>query len=349
MRIPSVEEFLLSQPRARYESNQTYISCQCPFCGDSQKSDHGHFYIKVELNDNEPMWYHCFRADCDAKGRLTKNELEMMGCNDLQTIMDLTSYNQSTNKNGKSGYKKPFISRTRRDYELVNLDTKINRLKLDYINHRLGSKFTISDLRQFKIQLSLYDFIQINEIKRLSFKRDFCNLLNQYTIGFLSMYSDYIILRDVSKKEFIGKRYTNYRTSGIASPSDTKIYCIPGEIDLLDPHPACINIGEGAFSILGAYLHTNLGREYRNSIWLANCGSEFKRTLMTVVKQYGLLDVSLHIWSDSEIKIDKYEKLLNAVYDHMHLVHVYIHYNDAAEDFGHAKKDIKVRTIEIDN
>lgn len=347
MRIPSVENFLLSQPRARYESNQTYISCQCPFCGDSHKSDHGHFYVKVELAENEPMWYHCFRAECDAKGKLTKTELEMMGCEDVQIIMDLTSYNQSITS-GEKSYYKPFITRTKRDYELVNLDNSINQVKLKYVNHRLGTNFTTSDLRDYKIQLSLYDFLQINGIRRLSFNRQFCDLLNQYTIGFVSIYSDYIILRDISKKEYIGKRYTNYRTSGVATPSDTKIYCIPSEIDLLDPHPACINIGEGAFSILGAYLHTDLGREHRNSLWLANCGSEFKRTLMTVVKQYGLLDVSLHIWSDSEIKIEKYEKLIKEVSDRMNLVSVQVHYNDAAEDFGHAKKDIKVRTVELE-
>ena len=126
-----------------------------------------------------------------------------------------------------------------------------------------------------------------------------------------------------------------------------KLYCIPGEIDILDPEPADINIAEGAFSILGAYLHTNLGRDHRNNLWLANCGSEYNNTLTHIVKQFGLLDVCLHIWSDSEIKVSKYERLVKDLRGHMNFVSVQVHYNTKAEDFGHPAKMIEIETVEL--
>ena len=344
MILERVKEFLLTQPRARLTSDDTEVSIKCPFCGDSDKSDHGHCYIKLNVDENEPMYYHCFRASCGEKGVLTPDILETMGCTDPDTLMELAVHN--SNFSGKK-LQKQFVSRKKRSYELVNLNTKINQVKLQYVNNRLGTKLTTGELRDYKIQLSLYDFLRINDIRKLAFKESYCNILNAYCIGFVSMYSDYLILRDISKDEKTGKRYTIYRASGRPDPNDLRMYSIPREIDLLDSKPATINVAEGAFSILGAYLHTKIGRETPNSVWLANCGSDYYKTIVQVVKQYGLLDVYLNIWSDTEIPVKKYVDLMKRLEPRMNLMKMHVFYNVAAEDFGHSKRDIKLDVVTL--
>lgn len=338
--------FLLSNTeRTRVSSDGRQLSCRCPFCLDSTKSDHGHFNIKIGPDDGEPLMYTCFRASCGESGFLTPKVLqEQFGCTDPEVLMELDQYNHL---NIGTKVEKFFVAKKRRKFEMVNLNTKSNTVKLEYINHRLGTKLTTNDLRELKIQLSLYDFLAINNIHHLAYKPEYCDMLNAYTIGFLSAYGDYLICRDITKDLITKKRYTMYRAAGKPEPADMKLYVIPTELDILDPDPAEINVAEGAFSILGAYIHTNYGRKYHNSIWAANCGSEYKKTVMHFVKQYGLLDVIIHIWSDSEIGMGKYEQLVKDLNGHMKIKHFYVHYNNSAEDFGHASAMIDINTIQL--
>lgn len=346
MSLELTKEFLRSLPKFVESSDGQQATCECWVCG-GYKDGGGSMSIKIDPDIGEPIKFCCFRMSCGAKGFLKPKDIEAAGCRDAETLLELENYNKTINLKSD----KKFIARKKRDYELVNLDTNVNRRKLAYINKRLGVNLEPYQLRDLKIQLSLYDFLSINNIQRLAFNENYCDTLNSYTIGFVSLYSDYLILRDVSKDQKTGKRYTQYRSSGKPDPNDTKIYSIPTTIDILNPKPAIINVAEGAFSILGAYLHC--GKIYKdrkdkqNVLWLANCGSEYKNTIQHIVKQWGLLDVELHIWSDSEVKVSKYEKLVRDLESHMNLVHVYIHYNTKAEDFGHAAEDIKMDIVTL--
>lgn len=343
MRLPLVAKFLQTVPRYKESGDRKQCQLKCCFCGDSNKSDHGHLSIKLDIDKGSPIVYKCFRAECQRSGILTTEILQQLGCNDMNTLLELSKYNQTVSKS----LDKSFNDKSNKNYTLVNLDIKSNMDKLAYINARLGTQFDTNDLKQFKIQLGLYEFLNVNYINHLSFSKSFCDLLDQYTIGFLSMYSDYLICRDITKNLRTGNRYTMYRASGKPDPNDMKLYCIPTEIDLIDPTPAEIHIAEGTFSILGAYLHTGIGHEQRNSIWLANCGSEFNNTLMHVVKQYGFLTIILHIWSDSEIKMEKYEKLVRSLTGRVRIKAMFVHYNTKADDFGHGPKNIKTSTIQL--
>lgn len=342
MRLEKVCDFLKSQPRYKDSGDNVLIACW--ICGDSQnKNKPGNMAIKVNLAPGEPMYYQCFRSNCQARGFLKSEDLQRMGCNDVETLMELSLWNKEANPR----LEKKYYSKHNYNYQFANLAIPDNKDKLDYINARLGTKLGYNDLKDYKIQLGLYEFLKINRINKLAFSPNKCNMLDQYTIGFLSMYSDYLICRDVTKHIITGNRYTTYRIRGTPKEDDMKIYCIPGELDILDPKPVDINIAEGTFSILGAYLNTGMRKKQKNSIWLANCGSGFKHTLFHVTRQYGLLDVNLHIWSDSEVKVEKYEKLMKDAKSHMNLKSVTVYYNSIAEDFGYSKSQIELRKVDL--
>lgn len=343
MKLPLLTAALEELPHD-YSGDGANCTVRCPFCGDSD-SDHDkkHLSIKLDVEKGEPIVYQCWLAKCDAKGILKTSDLQLLGITDLDVISELSAYNRSINKN----FDRLFITRTSKDYTPVNLASEYNFDKLAYVNDRLGTNLTFPDLREYKIQLSLYDMLNINNIKRLAFPKNRCDLLDECCIGFISIYSDYLICRDITRKLKTGNRYTNYRISGKSNPEDMKLYSIPREIDLMDPRAAVINVAEGPFSILGAYLNTELGRERPNSVWLANCGSDFTNSILHVCRQYGLLKVRINIWSDSEVKIGKYTKLLKALNNRLDIRQFTVYYNTAAEDFGHAKKDIKIETVTL--
>lgn len=343
--INSVRDFLTSLPYANVSTDQTHVMVRCPFCGDSPKSRTStHFSIKMDVTDNTPMLYQCFQPDyrCQAKGILTTDVLMTLGCTNMDTLIDLAKFNTTISKKIEK-----YNIKKKKQYELVNLNTKLNNRKIEYINGRLGTKFHVDELRDMKIQLGLYDFLNLNNIHKLAFKEKMCDIIDQCCVGFVSMYSDYIIFRDISSSQLTKRRYTMYRTSGEPQIDDMKLYCMPTDIDLLDPNPANVNIAEGTFSILGAYHNTDIGKDMHNNLFLANCGTGYLKTIEHIAKQYGLVKMNINIFSDSEVKIHRYEKLYKTVDKRFDIVNFNVYYNVISDDFGHKRKDIKVSKIRI--
>lgn len=337
-----ITEFLKDLPYAKISSDGRQLMCRCPFCGDSRKDPtHTNFSIKLAREVGEAFLYKCFRAECGRSGLLTTDTLQLFGCRDMDTLSELATWNQAISKK----FDKQFHVKKSRQYQVVNVKSDYSKGKLAYINQRLGTNWDFKDLKDYRIQLNLYDFIRGNRIRKLAYSKTTCDNLDAYCIGFISMYQDYAIFRDCTKNMITGKRYYNYRTSGEIDPNDTKVYCIPTELDLLDPNPADINIAEGAFSILGAYLHTDYGRDNPNSLFLANCGSEYRNTILSVCAQYGLVKINLHLWADSEIPIGKFQKLYKSIKDRLLIEHCYVYYNTKAEDFGQRAKNISVKRV----
>lgn len=336
--LPLLKEALMELPHD-LSSDGVQLSIRCPYCGGSSNHpDKKSFSIKIEPDPGEPVLCQCWRASCGHTGYLKTTDLATLGITDMAVIMELSEYNRSISKY----LDKPFAVKRKREFELINLESKSSDAKLAYLNKRLGRAFHLTDLRLYKIQLGLYDMLEINSIKRLSFPRKVCDLLDEHTIGFVSIYNDYLICRDISKGMETGKRYTNYRISGKPDPNDMKIYSIPRELNIMDPRSFEINVAEGPFSILGAYLNTGIGGNRSNSAWFANCGSDYRRTILHPCIQYGLLKVRLNIFSDSEVKLGKYQQLLRSLKDQLDIRSCTVYYNRAAEDFGHPMNEIKI-------
>lgn len=345
MILPRFYESLEEMENFRLSGDGTSCRVRCPFCGGSN-DDPCSLSIKIDVEEGEALFYQCFRASCGAKGAIRSDTLQEMGITDIDTIIEVAEHNATVSKN----FDKPFTVRKAKGYAIANLPVGDNLAKLAYINRRLGTNFEIGDLRQYKIQLSLLEMLRLNDIKRLSVKKDMARNLDVNCIGFISMFDDYMICRDSRNDDSRKKskmRYYMYRISGKPDPDDLKIYSIPREIDIMDPKSAIINVAEGPFSILGAYLNTNLGEEHRNSVWVANCGSQYLNTIVRVCKQYGLLKIRLNIWSDSGIKINMYRDLYGALKNRLDIRRMTVYYNSKSDDFGHPKNEIAIQPATV--
>ena len=341
MRLERVVAFLESLPDAT-SSGGDNMQVRCPFCGGSTKDVHS-LSIKIEVGKREPMVYRCFRMSCGESGILNTETLQLMGCSDVETLLELSRHNAGIGPRIET----PFSERRDRGYAVVNLPVVHNSRKLEYVRRRLGVNLSYHQLGELKIQLGLMEMLRINEIRRLSVSPARARLLDENCVGFVSMFSDYLICRDITPDLVTGNRYYGYRLSGTADPTDLKIYSIPRTIDIMDPRSAVINVAEGPFSILGAYLNTDLGAERPNNLWLANCGSEYRGTIIRVCKQYGLLRCRINIWSDSEVKVGKYRRLLESLDNRLDIRRFRVYYNASADDFGHPRNEIKPESISL--
>lgn len=316
------------------------FTCRCPFCGDSRSDQFTtSFYINMDPSSEQFLLYHCFRANCGANGIVNDEFFDIIGYNDRKTIKDINEYlnTKSVNVGGK------YRSRTSKQlYNAINTQSKVSEKKLHYINKRLGLNLGYQDLYDLKINLSMAELLKMNEITVLPDREFWYSKLNDYGIAFISAYNDYLIIRDVSKSNLLGKRYTNVN---IFDKYDnvTKAYCIPAEIDLISPEPTVINISEGAFDIISIKYNLNIDRKYPNQIFLAACGSNLISTIKSYIEQYGLINCRINIFSDSDVKKEKYNPLYK-LKPYLQKFDVTVYYNDmkGEKDFGVPKERIKI-------
>lgn len=349
MQLPLLYQALMdTMDNARLSSDELNMSMLCPFCyGGSSGEDRNTFSIKINPEPGEPIFFQCYRASCGKKGALRADMLEEFGISDPAVYAEVAAHNRTISPT----FDKPMKYGVKKDIQLVNLPVGNATIKLAYINSRLGTHMGIRDLANYKIQLSLLDLLRLNDVKKLAVGQNKAKALDVYCIGFISMFSDYMICRDVTPDQKTGNRYYTYQISGRPAPGAPKdaikVYSIPRTIDIMDPRSAIINVAEGPFSILGAYLNTDIGRERPNSIWLANCGAQYENTILRTCKQFGLLKVRINIWSDSEIPLKSYTRLYNDLRKRLDIRRMTVFYNDKEDDFGHSRQDIEIREATI--
>lgn len=345
MKLPGVCEFLESLPGAISSTNGSQVMVPCFEC-DGPDSSRPHLSIKLDVEPGEPMLFRCFRASCALKpGVLTTEQLRRLGCRDDAVLRELVEYNATVDP----GFERRFTASIAEDLALANLPRGNAEAKLNYLVDRLGIALGYDDLKDLKIQLSLLEMLRVNDIRNLATSSSMARMLDVYCVGFVSAWGDYLICRDVTPDMKTGKRYYNYRLTNKSTKdgSVSKIYIIPGMVEILNPRSTEINVAEGPFSILGAKFNTGIGGTRPNSIWAANCGSEYENTIIRICKQWGFLKVRINIWSDSEIGLGKYRKLLNDLSSRLDIRSFDVYYNTLREDFGYPRNLIRVRKVEM--
>lgn len=344
--LEQIKEHLLTNlDRARIIPSGREIACACPFCGDSKSDPFAtSFYINIDPASENFMMYHCFRANCHTSGLVNEEFLDNTGYLNKSTVRELNEFYSSRGTTVGGKYK------SKNSKTLLNVINSFNPLsdtKLSYINKRLGLKLSYEDIYKLKINLDLNELLDLNEIKISKEKEYYYSNLSNYGISFISAYNDYVIVRDISKSGKLKRRYTNINVFDNYE-NVTKAYCVPTNIDLLDPDPCIINISEGAFDILSVKYNLKHSKRYRNQLFLAACGSGIGNTLMSYIQQYGLINCKINIYSDSDVPIEKYKSLVK-LKKYFIKPDITIHYNimKGEKDFGVPKDRIKETIFKI--
>lgn len=326
--------------------NDTEYRTRCPFCGDSQKSlNTGHLYIHINLDDNYPMVYNCFK--CTESGVVNKEFLNVMGIDDINLQSSITTMNKYADN--KQAYK--FLGNDKIimfDYELP--EVKYNK-KTDYICRRMGTSISLEDLSKMKVVTSLREFLILNDIKKITFDPRWASAIEDHYVGFLSYGSSYILFRDITDKEEY--KWIKYPITQESKGSQV-FYSIQSEIDIFTEDKLTINLSEGILDITSAYL--NLGYSKPNTMNIAVCGKHYVSVLTKLVNM-GIIgdNITLNIFSDNDAEYNKknnkpttveyFENILKRM---KHLYgEVNIYYNIIGKDIGVPREDIRLKKYKI--
>lgn len=338
-------------PDAKLCGNKKEISINCPLCNQEGNIDKGHhMYISLGY-DNKPPMYNCFR-NMNHRGILTKSVLErFIQSNDgIDTdLMDnLSKYNSKLSTiNRYSSNKNKSIQDLKREdeYYIRNnyLDPSLMNMisyKISYFNNRLGVEANPTELLKKKVVFSLEHFLLANNLKP-NIDNNIFKVLEGNYIGFITNTNAYIVFRNTYRKD--SPRFYNYKIfpeyNGKAG-----YYIMPTICDTLN-HIDII-IAEGIFDIFGLYYHI-FNKDENNKIYCAICGNSYVNAIQYFSSELGLIDVTYHIFLDSDIKqniinqIEKYVKDISAE------GYIYINTYINEKDYGIHKDKIKLFTSKI--
>ena len=303
--IDKLAEFPVYYPNR----TRTQHVIRCPECGDSHNPSHAHLSIRIDVDDDLPLFYRCFR--CNASGMLTWDKLyewDIRISNDA--VESLKMYTRKSKKKHKHQFSDEF-----EDFIVPSLpDDVIDIMKVEYINARLGTGYSPEDLRKMKIVTNLNGFCETNHVKPdipLYMKQQIQN----YFVGFLSTNNNRIMFRN-TKTQLSGNDFRWYNVILNEKNMNTStFYSIPNRIDLYYTDPIHIHIAEGAFDILSIYENV-MNRNSDHNYYYASCGAAASNILNFLIDRGINTGITLHLYADKDksdafhMKYLKYESNL---------------------------------------
>ena len=325
--------FIMSNfPEAKLASGGKEIICRCSACGDSKDITHGHLYIKVPQDKDDPPLYHCFR--CQVSGIVNSKTLIEWGIYSPEIGSEIDKLVKNASKNNKfKGYNSihyPFYN------NVFNIN--LAKQKIDYIKDRIGVKLSIEECLRQKIILNLKEVLdyKYNNIEQYTRHPNIVQSLNDNFVGFLSLDNNFVNLRRICQEgilyEGIDKRYINYNIHNKQDNTE-KMYVMPITLDLTRPQRIQIHIAEGPFDILS--IKYNL-RRYEEGIFAAITGSGYFGFITHLIIAYEIFFFDIHIYPDNDKHGSDY--IMRQIKDFIkpYGANLYIHRNNmiGEKDFG---------------
>ena len=317
-----------------YKYNGYELVTKCPFCGDNDRPDDGHLYIQLNMDNDSPVLYHCFK--CNEGGLFTKRTLEELGIDNEELSYQL---NSNGNRYNSLSYKKNDI----RNYfwEIPN-PTKYDTKKIEYINMRLGIRMTKDMYNEMKVISNLSEFLKLNHLKPTC-SYDMLREVSDHYVGFMTARGTHIWFRNLYNSQNI--RWYKYPILNSYDKSKN-YYSIKNSIDVLSDDDIIINLSEGVFDCLSiAYNLDNL-----DAVNIAVGSTDYAPTINHLI-EIGLVGENIHlnIYSDNDgntsTSIYTYKKMLSKYKSLFGSIDVF--YNTLSKDCGVPRKDIRLKQIVI--
>lgn len=314
------------------------IRTRCPFCGDSSKNiNTGHFYIRINPDDNFPIVYNCFK--CPAQGIMTYDDLEALGIAGSEFKENMQNLNRTSDKITANS-----VTVEDRYFE-YKLPDNYNRDKIRYIENRLGLSFSDEELKKMKVITSLKDFLILNGISSVTCKPGMARMVERNYIGFLSTNNSHILFRDITDSSEI--RWYKYPITK-ESIGQKIFYSISSEVDLYSSDEIIINLSEGVMDCIS--ICNNLGYNSDNILNIAVCGKYYN----SIIKHlFGMgfvgSNITINIFADNDhtkdTSIEYYRSILK---NYSYLVDkMTVNYNLKDKDCGVRRENIVLQTFRI--
>ena len=326
--IDSLYKSLSSSNKVVYfNPSKTELMCRCPYCGDSVKSNlSAHLYIKTE----PPFAFFCQR--CESSGLLNKDLMHDISVDDYDLEMlirkEITDFKRN-NLTTKFSFQKPTV------LKIPKIQDDFSWRK-SYIEERIGCELTKNDIRDFRLIPNFEDLLVLNKLDYMLNNKKFlddCLLCDAKGIGWLSRDNSHAVFRLVDHH----MRYKVIKLSD--SLTCSKVYSIRNDIDLTSLNLEVI-MTEGTFDILSVFKNLYKGEHSKNRIFCASSGKGFNYFPIYLQREYGFLNISLHIYSDNDVDLDRYNEMLRK--NRFDSIDISYNIHQGEKDFGVPLNLIKV-------
>lgn len=325
------------------------ITKKCHLCGDSHNSSSRHMYIGVNKNSGL-ISYNCFK--CNSAGIVTPQFLRDMGCYDYGIIKAIGDYNESRLRDPSNQWVRSVESaHIYTPIMVYRNDDTTNLYKLGYINSRIGTNLSIRDLPNLKIALNLYDYLNANNVDRLTRHPDIVSQLDRYFVGFVSSDGSYVNLRRIVQEGVVAenadRRYIQYNVFGKVDNS-TRFFVLPEIVNTCNQNGIDIYITEGPFDALSVKLNILQNRtDIGQTIVSAVCGSSYINLVKYFLQMYGFINVRFHVCPDADVENYKIYRIKDFLVPLG--IPVYMHRNiyPGEKDFGVPRNRINEQIVKL--
>ena len=338
--LVTLKQILLQTPHARENSAKTHTIIRCPICGDSQKdTSDAHCYVNIE--GGKPITYYCFKC---SEGHYVNSEfLRALNITDPNIISAVWQYNKQFL--GKKEFKSTskFLVHASKQNIVPVYDHAVYEYKLRYIEQRLGVTISYQELPDYKIILSLFDFVRANALAP-TMKQSMMEMIERNHVGFLSADCSYIIFRNVMNNDEF--RYINYPIFKNSSSWGSKSYILPNDLDIM-ANDIEFNVTEGIFDILGCYFNIK-NCERKNMLYGAVAGAGFLGFVSKILSLGFIDNLNINIYSDNDKEISWYDSLVRLKPYYKSLA-IWYNRKKGEKDIGVTKDRIDVHKVKLPN
>lgn len=339
-------------PKKKASRQGSQYAIRCPVCGDSRKSDHPHFYIKIS-SDNRvgiPLFPHDCKLCPNASSKvMTVKTAELIGIKDADLLEYIGSIKSHLN-NSLSTSNSNIIAKK---LDIVRVDnmvsTSINQ-KIDYLYNRLRDDDVRDHPENYKIIVDLFSFYVTNKLKPNDDyyrAKELLRMMHDCCVGFISFDNTHINFRDITNT--LENRYTQYmiypesklkKKESLVETSG--IYFVPNKIDSMSPSLKIV-MAEGSFDILRAYTDF-YGRDSSYGLFASVSNAHGYVPCLTKMLEYGIMFDQIEIYSDSDVELGFYRKFVKPMVPNTPVI---IYYNTLSKDVGNRADPCKLSRVTL--
>ena len=284
--------------------------------------------------------FNCFK--CEAGGLVNRTFLNLLDIRDEELIQAIDIHNKEMRLSRGNSYSSNRIREPQIAYDAFEVNYDIYPDKVNYINNRLGTNLSVSEMMNMKIIFD-FSFFKRQIMRYLgATESDFERIQRDY-VGFLSVNNTSLSMRCIREVD------SKYRYL-ICKLDDRDIYnkafCIPSSIPYTSDR-IMVHITEGQFDIISVY--NNIANR-ATGIYFAAAGNKYSAVLKYILSK-GIMYMDIHLYFDNDSageiakrQIDYFIKNNIAFFRGSR---VFAHVNQADKDYGVSIDKIQDFCIQI--
>lgn len=312
-------------PNSQFAAGKKELVLRCPYCGHTSSAGKKHMYIG--LSKDKPYMFNCFK--CEAGGLVNRVFLDLLNIHDQELIQYIELHNKSMRKARGNHYSANHIRQPQVAYDAFEVNYDVYPDKVKYINGRLGSNLSVSEMMNMKIIFD-FSFFKRQIMSYLgATESDFERIQRDY-VGFLSVNNTSLSMRCIREVD------SKYRYL-ICKLDDRDIYnkafCIPSFIPYTSQRIP-VYITEGQFDILSVYTNITKGS---TGIYFAAAGNKYSAVLRYILSR-GIMNMDIHLYFDNDSAGDIAKRQIEYFIKNNIIFfrgcQVFTHVNKKDKDFG---------------